>query len=182
MKLGAAGNRGNVFRKKRARCSPKICAGAAQTRPLGHLHANLEALFRSEQGNLTSRAELPNVSEIAKYSIPANSAGNGSGITLLPSPGHCPRRAIMHSRDLPPRSQTDKCLKDAGCGRHPNGPQPREPRGVITHRTDWRRRKCVRRGVRAGAGARRAGRALRRSRRCNFSEICQTRNDSLWGR
>lgn len=144
-------------------------------------------LFRSEQGNLTSRVELSDVSEIAKYSIPANSAGNGSGITLLPSPGRCPHRAIICSCDLPLRSQTDKCLKDAGCGRHPNSPQPLEPRRVITHRTASRRRRCMQRGVRApGAGSRRARRAVRPtrrgSRRCNFSEICQNRNDSLWGR
>lgn len=52
------------------------------------------ALCRAEQGNLTSCSELSNVFEISKYSISANSTGNGSGIILPSSPGPSPDDAI----------------------------------------------------------------------------------------
>lgn len=112
-------------------CSPKICAGLIPNAPPSAIWMQIWKVFlvQSEQGNLTSCLELSNAFEISKYSIPANSTWNSSGIILLSSPGHCPYCAIICRCDLLLLSQTDNCLKDAECSQHPHGPHSPETEG-----------------------------------------------------
>lgn len=132
MKQQAAGNRGNVFRKKGPWYSPKICAGVI---PEAFPPLAIWMQIWSEQDNLTSCLELSNVFEISKYSIPENSTGMAQVLSFS-SPRHCPYCAIICRWDLPQLSPTDNCLKDAGMWQTPKRSTLLwNRRAVITHQS-----------------------------------------------
>lgn len=146
------------------------------------------SLFPSELGNLTSCLELSNVFEISKYSIAANSTGNGSGIIRFSSPGLCPYCAIIcHVIYLPaPEQTTVWTMLDAASTLTVHTPPNRTAgRSLFMDLLLMKAMHAIR-SVWPDCGILNSTVShpptVRENPACNFSEICQNRNASVRGR